>query len=64
MSLGAKKVATADGYTDSFPWNSGRQLLGMSDIESESDSLWSWLCEEGDKNSVAKIHPEEHGQKV
>ena len=42
MSLGAKNVATADGYIDSFPLNHGRSLYGMSEVESQSDSLWSW----------------------
>ena len=41
MSLGAKKVATADGYIDSFLWNSGKQLYGMSEAKLQLSLLWS-----------------------
>ena len=40
MSLGVKKVVMADGYTDSFPWNSGRSWSEMCE-KLLSDSLWS-----------------------
>ena len=39
MSLGAKNVATVDGYIDSFLWNSGKQLFGVSEAELQLSSL-------------------------
>ena len=43
MSLGAKKVATADGYTDSFLWNSSRwwsEMSGKSLLDWSYRNLW------------------------
>jgi hypothetical protein len=59
------KVAAADGYTNSFPWESGRWLGRMSEIESQLDLCGvdlTEICKEDYKNLVAEFHLVENVQ--